>query len=79
MRTEFGVDSHLIRFFAVLGLSLGLVLSLLFTVVTVLDDFSLMRGMLLIGSGIAIPVLIVTIAAAIIAGFRVRLLGDNVQ
>jgi hypothetical protein len=54
-------------------------LSLLFTVLTVLDDFSLMRAMLLIGSGIVIPVVIVTIAAVIIAGFRVRLLGGNVQ
>ena len=79
MRTEFGVDSRLVRFFAVLGLSLGLALGLLFAVLAVLDDFSLMRAMLLVGSGIAIPIVAVTIAAAFIAGFRVRLLGDNVQ
>jgi hypothetical protein len=79
MCTEFGVDSRLIRFFAALGLSLGLVLSLLFTVLAVLDDLSLMRAMLLIGSGIVIPIVTVAIAAAIISAFRVRLLGDNVQ
>ena len=79
MRTEFGLDSRLIRFFAVLGLSLGLILSLLFTVLAMLDDFSLMRAMLLVGSGIVIPIVTLTIAAVIIAGFRVRLLATNVQ
>ena len=79
MRTDFGLDSRLIRFFAVLGLSLGVVVGLQFAVLAVLDDFSLMRALLLVGSGVVIPIVIVTIAAVLIAAFRVRLCGDNVQ
>ena len=79
MRTEFGMDSRLIRSLAVLGLSLGLVLGLLFTLLAVLDDFSLVRAMLLVGTGFVTPIVTLAIAAAIIAGFKVRLFGDNVQ
>ena len=79
MRTEFGLDSRLMRLFAGLGLSLGLVLGLLFTVVAMLDGSSLIQALLLVGSGILIPVVAMTLAALVIAAFRIRLIGDNVQ